>query len=157
MRHLLSCASIWYTMLYDDVIASVDFFVRINNMCVHQKINDHLDTICFNGKRDVVGVVVDVVVIHDFLNHYYFQIDFLDLINHKLLWDIRKSIKHKWLQKYLVFACSWNDTKLGGIMFQDTTRHVPFRLFAYQKIDHATNQTCVITLQLKTCEWNKDV
>ena len=71
-------------MLYDDVIASVDFFVRINIMYVHQKINDHLDTICFNGKRDVVGVVVDVVVIHDFLNHYYFQIDFLDLINHKL-------------------------------------------------------------------------
>lgn len=71
-------------MLYDDVIASVDFFVRINIMCVHQKINDHLDTICFNGKRDVVGAVVDVVVIHDFLNHYYFQIDFLDLINHKL-------------------------------------------------------------------------
>ena len=71
-------------MLYDDVIVSVDFFVRINIMCVHQKINDHLDTICFNGKRDVVGAVVDVVVIHDFLNHYYFQIDFLDLINHKL-------------------------------------------------------------------------
>ena len=71
-------------MVYDDVIASVDFFVRINIMCVHQKINDPLDTICFNGKRDIVGVVVDVVVIHDFLNHYYFQIDFLDLINHKL-------------------------------------------------------------------------
>ena len=71
-------------MLYDDVIASVDFFALKNIMCVHQKINDPLDTICFNGKRDVVGVVVDVVVIHNFVNHYYFQIDFLDLINHKL-------------------------------------------------------------------------